>query len=196
MSLKKGVAMSETLGGKALEAALRSDDFASSGIELVGMLKAADEKGKISFSHTDCEGWIDIPSELIEGATQVGSSPCRDHTHPVFKITLRASDDPAAQVLSSLLAAQSAPPMHGHPERLMSEPSMRRRPAGPPNHSHDQMYAAMRLGGGVGVGIGPGGGLNAWGCFQSWCCSCGWHVDRYGNWNCCDEPCTRCIWPW
>ena len=52
-----------------------------------------------------------------------------------------------------------------------------------------------RLPGGGGGGIG-GGGLGAWGCWESWCCGCSYHIDQYGNWNCCDYRCTRCIWPY
>jgi hypothetical protein len=47
-----------------------------------------------------------------------------------------------------------------------------------------------------GGGVGGGGGLGAWGCWSSWCCGCSYHMDQYGNWNCCDYPCTRCIWPY
>jgi hypothetical protein len=49
-------------------------------------------------------------------------------------------------------------------------------------------------------GIGPvgTGGLNAWGCWDSWCCGCSYHYtcNPVCHWDCCDEPCTRCIWPY
>lgn len=57
----------------------------------------------------------------------------------------------------------------------------------------DAVVPQIRVGAPGGLG---GGGLNAWGCWSSWCCGCSYHLDRYGNWNCCDYPCTRCIWPW
>ena len=59
--------------------------------------------------------------------------------------------------------------------------------------------AIPQIGLGGGLGGGGLGGLNAWGCWQSWCCTCSWHqvCNSLGcRWDCCDEPCTRCIWPY
>jgi hypothetical protein len=74
------------------------------------MVKAAEEKGKISFSRSDCESWVDLPTDLIERAEEVGRSQCRDHSHPVFRLSLKASDDPTAQVLAALLASSPSSP--------------------------------------------------------------------------------------
>ena len=98
----------EQLTGEALEQALRSGDLDSSTVEIVGMVKAAEGKGKISFSPTDCESWVEVPTDLIESAVQVGKSTCRDHSHPVFRLSLKESDDPSARVLAALLGS-SAP---------------------------------------------------------------------------------------
>jgi hypothetical protein len=56
------------------------------------------------------------------------------------------------------------------------------------------VVSQMRVGG----GFGGSGGLGAWGCWDSWCCSCSWHqrCNPICHWDCCDVPCTRCIWPW
>jgi hypothetical protein len=43
---------------------------------------------------------------MIEQAEHVGSRPCEDHSHPVFRITLRESDDPQAKLLGQLLTSQ------------------------------------------------------------------------------------------
>ena len=95
----------DRLTGSALEKALRSGELDAPSLEIVGMVKASDEKGKISFSPTDCESWTDVPTDLIKHAERVGESPCRDHTHPVFRLVLADSDDPAAKVLSAVLAS-------------------------------------------------------------------------------------------
>jgi hypothetical protein len=63
-----------------------------------------------------------------------------------------------------------------------------------------EISPALIGGGGFGLG---GGGLNAWGCWNTRCCT------RWGQcclptprgrqcWTCCieDEACERCIWPW
>jgi hypothetical protein len=52
--------------------------------------------------------------------------------------------------------------------------------------------------------IGPGGpgggsgGLNAWGCWESTCCTTSYHwvCNPFCHWVCNEEPCTRCIWPY
>ncbi len=73
------------------------------------MVKASDEDGTIGFSPTDCESWVDVPTDVIETAEHVGHRPCRDHSHPVFRLTLKQSDDPEARILSTLLASSALP---------------------------------------------------------------------------------------
>jgi len=43
-----------------------------------------------------------------------------------------------------------------------------------------------------------GQGLNAWGCWQSECCTTAYHYvcNPFCHWSCNAEPCTRCIWPY
>jgi hypothetical protein len=98
----------QQLTGASLEEALRSGKLDQPALELVGMVKAAEETGKISFTPTDCESWVDIPTDLIEKAEQVGQRPCRDHIHPVFRLQLKQPKDPEAQVLSALLAQRAS----------------------------------------------------------------------------------------
>lgn len=47
-------------------------------------------------------------------------------------------------------------------------------------------------------GLGGGGGLNAWGCWQSECCTTDYHYvcNPFCHWACNAKPCTRCIWPY
>jgi hypothetical protein len=89
--------------GASLEKALRSGELDRPALELVGMVKSAESAGKISFTPTDCESWVDIPTDLIEKAEQVGQRSCRDHIHPVFRLTLKKPEDPEAQILAALL---------------------------------------------------------------------------------------------
>jgi hypothetical protein len=104
--------------GASLEEALRSGKLDQPALELVGMVKAAEETGKISFTRTDCESWVDIPTDLIEKAEQVGQRPCRDHIHPVFRLKLKQPEDPEAQILAALLTSSgpSAPQVMASPQ--------------------------------------------------------------------------------
>jgi hypothetical protein len=95
----------ERLSGKALEKALRGGEFDKPSLEIVGMVKASEEAGNVSFSPTDCESWIDVPTDLIASAERVGDRPCRDHSHPVFRLVLKESDDPSAKLLAAVVAS-------------------------------------------------------------------------------------------
>ena len=132
------------LTGSALEKALRSGGLDAPSLEIVGMVKASDEEGRISFSATDCESWTDVPTDLIKHAERVGESPCRDHTHPVFRLVLADSDDPAAKVLSAVLASW---------RRSRHEPVSHRGPGRAPGPRSAYLARRFRPGGGGGFGL-------------------------------------------
>lgn len=90
--------------GASLEAALADKRFAKAGAELVGMAKPSDRKGYIAFSKAGCETWVDVPSSMIERAVHRGEVRCKDHSHPLFAITLKEPSDPEGKVLIALLA--------------------------------------------------------------------------------------------
>jgi hypothetical protein len=207
--------------GASLEEALRSGQLDKPAIELVGMVKSAEEPGKVSFSPTDCESWVDIPVNLIETAEQVGQRPCREHNHPVFRLHLKKPKDPEAQILAALLTS-SAPPQSSMPfsSNFMTSPGSGSWNPGPTQYARRggqhvrrgrppsamtggfQMSPFERVSVGN-IGSGGGNGLNAWGCWESECCEC--ELEQCGpgpaGWQCwCAVygclPCTRCIWPY
>lgn len=212
--------------GATLEEALKNDDFALSGTEMTGMVKASKKAGHIAFTRSGCENWVDIPIGVIEKAEQLGKAPCKDHWHPVFKLTPREPKDAEAKVFAALLAAVpqggGRPPQgwpaevpQMHPQMMPTQPqtmlpmnagiaasrATQGRPQRPPS---GRPQTAARMAGGYG-GIGTTGGLNAWGCWESECCECVlWGNCWYtGDGRCIPEclqyvcePCERCIWPW
>jgi hypothetical protein len=171
----------QPLTGKALEQALRSGDLDSPALEVVGMVKAAEERGKVSFSRNGCESWVDVPTSLIKSAVQVGHSRCRDHTHPVFRLSFKESDDPAAQVLTALLASSAPSPMQASPGQI---------PFPPPLPGPSALEAQVgQQGGGLGWGYDSRcvrscqwdcavAGFPPWACWYvcAWLCS-GWPRD-------------------
>lgn len=98
----------ESFTGEGLEKALVNDELSQPGLELLGMVKASDQKDHVSFTGSGCDDWIDIPTKMIEKAERVASSKCKDHSHPVFKLTLKESTNAEAQVLSELLAQRAS----------------------------------------------------------------------------------------
>jgi len=98
----------ESFTGEALEKALVNDELSQPGLELLGMVKASDQKGHVSFTASGCDDWVDIPTTMIEQAERVGSSKCKDHSHPVFKLTLKESRSAEAQILSALLGQRAS----------------------------------------------------------------------------------------
>jgi hypothetical protein len=107
----------QTFTGQALVNALKAGEFDHPGIVLTGMVKPSEQQDHVSFAHGGCDTWVDLPTSMIEHAEHVGSRPCEEHSHPVFRITLGESDDPQAKVLGQLLASQpqlgSRPPLPG-----------------------------------------------------------------------------------
>src|SRR5215208_1378047 len=99
-----------TYTGASLEEAVNSGSFEQPAIELTGMVKASEYEDHIAFDRGGCENWVDLPTDLIDRAEHLGQQPCRDHVHPVFRITLKESEDPAAQVFASLLATPTSIP--------------------------------------------------------------------------------------
>jgi hypothetical protein len=105
----------KTFTGESLAEALGAGDFdqpAAGGVVLTGMVKPSDQPGHVSFARGGCDTWVELPTSLIEQADHVGVRPCDDHSHPVFRITLRESDDPHARLLGQLLATQPRPGAH------------------------------------------------------------------------------------
>jgi hypothetical protein len=115
----EAVMRDETFTGDALEKALVNDELSQPELELMGMVKASDQKKHISFTTSGCDDWVDVPTSMIEKAERIGSSRCKDHSHPVFKLTLKQPETPEAHILSALLAqrasGQHAPPIPAGP---------------------------------------------------------------------------------
>ena len=100
----------QTFSGQALVEALRSGELDQpAGVVLSGMVKESEQPDHIAFARGGCETWIDLPVSLIEQAEHVGQRPCDDHAHPLFRITLRESDDPQAKLLAQLLTTGARP---------------------------------------------------------------------------------------
>jgi hypothetical protein len=189
---------SKMFSGASLEKALKDDSLTRSGITLVGMVKSS-EKGKhISFSRSGCNAWVDLPTDVIEQAEQVGQRRCKDHIHPVFKITLKEAKDPEAKMFISLLAQpyQEQQPEHNTPAGM--PPGVQ---PGAPFYAHASSGPEWGLGpvrgAGVTTNLARRPGLDEYGCCRRGCC--GWYYyeceDPYGRpticavcrWYCCVE---------
>ena len=97
----------QTFTGQTLVDALSAGEFEHpSGVVLTGMVKQSEQPDHIAFARGGCDTWIDLPTTMIDQAEHVGSRPCEDHAHPLFRITLAESDDPQAKLLGTLLASQ------------------------------------------------------------------------------------------
>jgi len=95
----------QSFTGETLVDALESGALARKGISLVGMVKAGEAGDRIAFTTTDCDSWVQLPTSFIDAAVHLGESSCDDHSHPIFKVTLKEPADPEAKLLASLLTA-------------------------------------------------------------------------------------------
>jgi len=106
----------QKFSGASLEQALNEGSLETShgATELVAMVKKSEEPGHVSITTSGCEEWIDIPTDMIEEAEVIGSRPCRDHEHPLARITLKAPTSDESRLLAALLRqttrAQRIPP--------------------------------------------------------------------------------------
>jgi hypothetical protein len=103
--------------GASLEEALRNDTLTpSAGLVITAMVKRSEQDGHISVTTGGCDAWIEIPTDMIDKAEHVGDNACRDHSHPVLRITLREAEGREARMFADLLG-QSIPglPADGGP---------------------------------------------------------------------------------
>jgi hypothetical protein len=194
--------------GTSLEQALKSDVVAPTGLLLTGMVKASENSGSVEFTNSGCGGWMTLPTDMIDQAEHLGYGTCKDHSHPVFRLTLKTPKDPQARILAELLtkARQQV-------QTIEMSQMLGGMPAGgaagaqyPPGQPGQLPMSggsqSLRIGGG-GVGMGGGGVLGAWGCWDSTCTECllyEYVCNGTACWSICkiwiEKPCERCIWPW
>jgi hypothetical protein len=216
----------KTYTGASLEQALRYGSLTPPGIVLVGMVKASEKGEHVLFTRSGCETWVDLPVAMIEHAEHVGQNACKDHSHPIMKITLKEPKDPVAQIYSALLAQQPTSAQMGHMREQQRWPgsNSQDRPVtqrgvayrspfmssdahggGTASPANPFPRTSARIGGGVGTGrLGLGARLGAWGCWDTECCDCAvsrcWPTgDGREICECLEivcEPCERCIWPY
>jgi hypothetical protein len=96
--------------GTSLEQALRDGSLEAPRreVSLLCMVKASDKPDHVSVTTAGCEQWLEMPARMIEQAEVVGHRSCKDHEHPLVRITLKQSGDDETQLLAALLG-QLAP---------------------------------------------------------------------------------------
>ena len=84
-------------------------------VRLTGMVKKYEGKEKaIQFAPgANCSGWITIPLEFIEDVEVLRIVRCRDHSHPLVKLSLKTPKTPEGKIFLSLLEGMS--PAGGQP---------------------------------------------------------------------------------
>lgn len=103
---------SKSYSGKDLEKALTEGALTQAQATLIGMVKPSEKSGHVSFSQAGCDKWVDLPTDMIERADQEGQRTCRDHSHPVMKITFKEPKNSTGKVLLELLSqSEVSPPM-------------------------------------------------------------------------------------
>ena len=96
--------------GASLEKALKEDGLTQTPALLTGMVKSSEKSGHVSFSQSGCDMWVDLPTVMIENADHISQSSCRDHSHPVMRITLKEQKNAEGKFLLSLLAQAATNP--------------------------------------------------------------------------------------
>lgn len=99
---------SKTYTGEAFAKALEAGPLKTS-IARVGMVKRAEGNSKVVlFSESGCDGWIEVPIEMIDEVAHLASTTCEDHEHPLVEIRFKEPEDPAARVFADLARSVAA----------------------------------------------------------------------------------------
>lgn len=167
-----------TFTGSSLEEALKNGSFTQSGIELVGMVKASEKKGNVCFTRSGCDNWVDLPIDMIEEAEQIGKNICKDHSHPVMRITLKEPKNQEAKIFAAL--SSNSTPLRIDPSLSKTEPSFMapqpyrvqqgEEPRYFPTPPSETSMRSRRFGS-IGRGFGFGGGGNFFDPSFPCCCS-------------------------
>ena len=74
-------------------------------ITLVGMVKKSHGKEKtIQFAAGgSCSNWVTIPLDLIDDVEVLKTVPCKDHAHPLVRLSLKTPRTPEAKIFSAIL---------------------------------------------------------------------------------------------
>jgi hypothetical protein len=69
----------------------------------IGMLQAAQDDRQLLFAMgVSCANWVHVPIERIESIEQITVVPCKDHTHPLVRLTLNAPETEEAMMYAAL----------------------------------------------------------------------------------------------
>ena len=98
------------LSTKELVDLLKDPAKAESGLTLVGMVKLAEKsEDSVMFTPSDCDHWIQLPLSSVDEIEHIGNSPCKDHTHVVVRLALKAPTSPEGRLLQGLIRAITQP---------------------------------------------------------------------------------------
>lgn len=115
---------SKSFSGADLEKALTEGNLTQAQTSLTGMVKPSEESGHVSFTQSGCDTWVDLPTDMIESADHLGQRPCRDHSHPIMRITLKEPKDAQGRILAALLTqATPSPSEVQHVDELRTFPT-------------------------------------------------------------------------
>jgi hypothetical protein len=72
-------------------------------LAFVGMLKTAEDDQHLMFAQgVSCAHWTAIPTDQIETIELISEVPCKDHSHPLVKMQLKAPASEEAAMYASL----------------------------------------------------------------------------------------------
>lgn len=79
-------------------------------VQVVGMVRAADEDSDSIQLTRDCSMWVSIPASMIEEISLLGTRKCKDHMHHVAGIQFKEPQTEEGVVFARLITEQLANP--------------------------------------------------------------------------------------
>jgi hypothetical protein len=108
---------------------LKKDDFGSTSLVYMGMVKAAEDNQHLMFANNlDCSNWVAIPTDIIENIEFVRLVPCKDHQHPLVRMTIKEPSSEEAKMFAALSrsVSPSIVPMAGMRSQVRDFPRFSR----------------------------------------------------------------------
>lgn len=82
---------------------LKNEEFNSKPLIFVGVLKAAEDEQHLMFANgAYCNNWTSIPVDAIESIELISVIPCKDHSHPLVRLTMKEPASEEAKMFASM----------------------------------------------------------------------------------------------
>ena len=179
------MATNETMSAAEFLTKLKANDI-SAALSIDCMVKEAESDDSLMFAVGDvCDNWVELPAAAVDSVAVLGNVPCKDHAHPLVRLTLKPAEGPEGRMLAALLRgvmAAAGRRIAAASAAAASAPMVRPAQGLLPVGAHIPPHMTPRAAGDCGT----------WSGFSGVCasgCQCRDTFGTPGGYSCCDATC-------